>query len=123
MNTLSRLWPHTGRALTAVTLAGLASICHVSQAGAAVPTEPASELAQESLRSAVGQYQLADGRVVSIRYVAQRLMVRVDDAPAEAWQPRSADLLVSPDGQRRLRLLREADGRVDRVALELDRAR
>ena len=40
-----------------------------------------------------------------------------------AWRAENNELLVSPDGLRRLRLYRNVDGSVDRVALEIDRVR
>jgi hypothetical protein len=70
-----------------------------------------------------GDYVLEDGRVVTVQLRAGQLGVRVEDGAFEAWHSQGPDLLISPDGQRRLRVFREVDGRVDRVALEMDRAR
>jgi hypothetical protein len=44
-------------------------------------------------------------------------------SPLETWRAENSELLISPDGLRRLRLYRNADGTVDRIALETDRMR
>jgi hypothetical protein len=93
-------------------------------AGTAQAQEPFASDADRSLvRQARGQYVLEDGRVLLVRVGEHRLDVSVDAAPTEQWRAASADLLVSPDGRRRLRLLREADGSVERIELETDKLR
>jgi len=49
--------------------------------------------------------------------------VSVDAGVAEPWRAEGTELLISPDGMRRLRLFRNVDGTVDRIALETDRPR
>lgn len=90
-------------------------------ASAQEPTVPDAQRAL--LREANGDYQLDDGRWVQVSVGFARLAVRVDEGLAEAWQAEGTELLVSPDRRRRLRLIRNADGSVDRIALETDRAR
>ena len=55
--------------------------------------------------------------------VLDTLGVSLDESPLETWRAENAELLVSPDGLRRLRLYRKGDGSVDRVAFETDRVR
>jgi hypothetical protein len=75
------------------------------------------------LREAQGDYQLEDGRWLKVHVGLRRLGVAVDTMPLEDWRAESSELLVSPDGMRRVRLYRNADGSVDRVALETDKVR
>lgn len=75
------------------------------------------------LRSAQGEYLLDDGRTLKVHVGVRRLGVSVDDNPLESWRAENTELLVSPDGLRRLRLYRNVDGSVDRIALETDRQR
>ncbi|MFG6488108.1 hypothetical protein ACG04R_15595 [Roseateles sp. BYS78W] len=92
-------------------------------------TAPAS--AQEStapnaadrvlLREAQGEYVLEDGRTLKVLVGAKRLGVGLDASPLENWKAETNELLVSPDGMRRVRLFRNGDGSVDRIALETDR--
>lgn len=99
----------------------LASMSLLTPASAVEPTVPDHERAL--LKEANGYYQLDDGRWVKVSVGYTRLAVSVDEGSAELWRAQGTELLVSPDGLRRLRLMRNADGSVDRVALETDRAR
>lgn len=91
-------------------------------ASAQEPTIPAT--AQRTLlREAQGEYLLDDGRTLKVHVGASRLGVAVDAAPLQAWRVQSNELLVSPDGMRRVRLYRNVDGSVDRIALETDKVR
>ncbi|MBV8037208.1 hypothetical protein [Roseateles sp.] len=87
--------------------------------------KPARTAAPERamLRGAQGEYLLEDGRTLKVHVGAHRLGVSVDARPLETWRAESAALLVSPDGLRRVRLYRNGDGMVDRIAFETDRAR
>ena len=103
-----------------LTAALLASLTLTAPASAQEPTVPsASERAM--LRSAQGEYQLDDGRTLRVHVGVNRLGVGVDQSPLESWRAEGTELLVSPDGMRRVRLYRNVDGSVDRVALETDR--
>lgn len=75
------------------------------------------------LREAQGEYLLDDGRTLKVHVGQRRLGVAVDETPLENWRAQNAELLVSPDGLRRVRLYRNVDGSVDRIALETDKVR
>ena len=105
-----------------LTAALLASTALTAPAIAQEPTVPAA-VDRALLRTAQGEYLLDDGRTVKVHLAARRVGISVDDSPLETWSAQSAELLVSPDGMRRLRLYRNVDGSVDRIALETDRVR
>ncbi|HEY1129522.1 MAG TPA: hypothetical protein VGF12_08970 [Roseateles sp.] len=116
MKTWTNLRPLT------LTAALLASMTLTAPASAQEPTVPAvAERAM--LRSAQGEYLLEDGRTLKVHVGAHRLGVSVDERPLETWRAENAELLVSPDGLRRVRLYRNGDGTVDRIAFETDRMR
>lgn len=115
MNTITPL-----RRLTLLA-ACLASMSLLTPASALEPTVPDHERAL--LKEANGHYQLDDGRWVKVSVGYSRLGVSLDEGSTEPWRAEGTELLVSPDGLRRLRLIRNADGSVDRIALETDRAR
>lgn len=75
------------------------------------------------LRQAQGEYLLNDGRTLKVHIGARRVGVALDETPLENWRAESPELLVSPDGMRRVRLMRNVDGSVDRVMFEFDRVR
>lgn len=115
-----KTWTHL-RPLT-LTAAVLATLTLTAPASAQEPTVPA--VAERALlRGAQGEYLLDDGRTLKVHVGVRRLGVSVDESPLETWRAQSAELLVSPDGMRRLRLYRNVDGSVDRIALETDRVR
>ncbi|MFG6456589.1 hypothetical protein [Roseateles sp. BYS96W] len=97
----------------------LASLALTAPASAQEPAAPAAD--RLLLREAQGEYLLNDGRTLKVLVGVKRLGVSVDANPLEDWRAESNELLVSPDGMRRVRLYRNADGSVDRVALEVDR--
>lgn len=99
----------------------LASMTLLTPASALEPTVP--DQGRALLREANGQYQLDDGRWVKVSVGFSRLVVSVDEGTTEQWRAEGTELLVSPDGMRRLRLIRNVDGSVDRIALETDRVR
>ena len=105
--------------LTAALLA-LGSL--IAPAQAQEPLAPAAA-ERAMLRSAQGEYLLDDGRTLRVHVGVKRLAVALDQSPLEDWRAEGADLLVSPDGTRRVRLHRSGDGSVDRIAFETDRAR
>lgn len=102
--------------------AWLALMALTAPASAQEPTFPAAA-DRALLREAQGEYLLDDGRTLKVHVGVRRLGVGVDTHPLEAWRAASNELLVSPDGLRRVRLYRNVDGSVDRVALETDRVR
>ena len=90
-------------------------------AGAQPRVEPAPELS--SLREARGEYQLDDGRTLRVFVSEQKPHVRIDDEPGAWWRAENENLLVSPDGLRRLHLLRDLNGSVSRIELRTVAAR
>lgn len=116
MKTWTNLRPLT------LTAALLASLALTAPASAQEPTVPAAA-ERSMLRAAQGEYLLDDGRTLKVHVGVRRLGVSVDESPLETWRAESAELLVSPDGMRRLRLYRNGDGSVDRIAFETDRMR
>lgn len=98
----------------------LATLTLTAPASAQEPTFPAAA-DHAMLRAAQGEYVLEDGRTLKVHVGIKRLGVGLDAAALEDWRAASNELLVSPDGMRRVRLYRNGDGSVDRVALEIDR--
>lgn len=116
MKTWTSLRPLT---LTAAVLAQLAL---TAPASAQEPTVPAVA-DRLLLRQANGEYLLEDGRTLRVHVGARSLGIALDGQGLDNWRAASNELLVSPDGQRRVRLIRNVDGSVDRIAFETDRAR
>jgi hypothetical protein len=100
----------------------LALMTLTAPASAQEPTVPSSAN-RSLLRAAQGEYLLDDGRTLKVQVGLRRLGVGVDESPLETWRAENSELLISPDGMRRLRLYRNVDGSVDRVAFETDRVR
>jgi len=98
----------------------LATLTLTAPASAQESTAPAAT-DRALLREAQGEYVLEDGRTLKVHVGIKRLGVGLDAAALEDWRVASNELLVSPDGMRRVRLYRNGDGSVDRVALEIDR--
>jgi hypothetical protein len=98
----------------------LALTALTAPASAQEPTIPAAA-DRALLREAQGEYLLDDGRTLKVHVGFKRLGVSLDSTPVEAWRAETNELLVSPDGLRRVRLYRDVDGSVNRVALETDR--
>ncbi|MCE4537401.1 hypothetical protein LXT12_09080 [Pelomonas sp. P7] len=115
MNTFNTMRPLT------LLAALLASMTLVTPAIALEPTVPNHD--RSLMREAQGEYLLDDGRSVKVSVGSRRLAVSVDESPAEQWRAQNTELLISPDGMRRLRLIRNVDGSVDRIAFETDRVR
>lgn len=113
-------WNHL-RPLT-LTAALLASLTLTAPASAQEPTVPVAAN-RLMLRAAQGEYLLEDGRTLKVRVGERRLGISVDESPLETWRAENAELLVSPDGLRRVRLYRSVDGSVEHIALEIDRVR
>lgn len=100
----------------------LALMTLTAPASAQEPTVPAVT-DRIMLRLAQGEYLLDDGRTLRVHVGVRRVGVAVDETPLENWRAENSELLVSPDGLRRVRLHRNVDGSVDKVQLETDRLR
>ncbi|MDR7332991.1 hypothetical protein [Roseateles asaccharophilus] len=100
----------------------LALMTLTAPASAQEPTVPAVT-DRVMLRLAQGEYLLDDGRTLRVHVGVRRVGVAVDETPLENWRAENSELLVSPDGMRRVRLHRNVDGSVDKVQLETDRLR
>jgi len=66
-------------------------------------------------------YDMQDGSMV--RMEVERGRVLVESPAAEYWTVVNANLLVSPDGLRKIRLIRDFDGTVDRIEMQTTKAR
>ena len=99
--------------VVALTLSLIASVLGSNAAHASSPRLLAREV--------TGAYDMQDGSTVRIDVVGERVLV-ASSAP-EYWTAPNSNLLVSPDGLRRIRLLRDFDGRVDRIEMQVTSAR
>ena len=99
--------------LAALTLPLIACVLGASAAHASSPRLLAREVS--------GAYEMQDGSTVRIDVVGRRVLV--ESSAAEYWTAPNSNLLVSPDGLRRIRLLRDFDGRVDRIEMLITSAR
>jgi len=72
-------------------------------------------------REVSGAYDMQDGSTVRIDVVGRRVLV--ESSAPEFWTAPNSNLLVSPDGRRSIRLLRDLDGRVDRIEMQITSAR
>jgi hypothetical protein len=72
-------------------------------------------------REVAGAYDMQDGSTVHIHVVGRQVLVQ--SAASEYWTASNANLLVSPDGLRRITLLRDFNGRVDRIEMRITSAR
>jgi hypothetical protein len=97
----------------ALTLSLIASVLGSSAAHASSPRLLAREVS--------GAYDMEDGSTVRIDVVGRRVLV--ESSASEYWTAPASNLLVSPDGLRRIRLLRDIDGRVDRIEMHITSAR
>ena len=66
-------------------------------------------------------YDMDDGS--TIRMEVDRGRVLVESPAAEYWTVVNANLLVSPDGLRQIRLMRDFNGTVDRIEMQVTKAR
>jgi hypothetical protein len=72
-------------------------------------------------REVSGAYDMQDGSTVRIEVVGGRVLV--ESSAPEYWTAPSSNLLVSPDGLRKIKLLRDLDDRVERIELQITSAR
>jgi len=98
--------------VAALTLSLIASVLGSSAAHAASP--------RLLPREVTGVYDMQDGSTVRIDVLGRQVLV--ESSAPEYWSAQTSNLLVSPDGLRRIRLLRDFDGRVDRIEMQITRA-
>ena len=68
-------------------------------------------------REVSGAYDMQDGTTIRIDVEGRRVLV--ESRVAEHWTSLNSNLLVSPDGLRSIRLLRDFNGTVDRIELQI----
>ena len=107
--------------LRLTTVAALTLNLSAAPAQAVVAHPATAPLAVPTLWDAEGDYTLQDGRNLSLRVRGQQALVAVENEAEERWRVQGQDLLVSPDGQRRMHLHRDRSGRVQRVTLDAPR--
>jgi len=66
-------------------------------------------------------YNMQDGSTVRMELQGERVLV--ESPAAEYWTVVNSDLLVSPDGLRKIRLVRNFTGRVDSIEMQVRKAR
>ena len=66
-------------------------------------------------------YDMQDGSTVRMEVIGRRVLV--ESPAAEYWTIVDSNLLVSPDGLRKIRLVRDFTGTVDRIEMEVTKAR
>ena len=66
-------------------------------------------------------YDMQDGSIVRMEVDGGRVLV--ESPAAEYWTVVNSNLLVSPDGLRKIRLVRGFTGTVDRIEMEVMKAR
>jgi hypothetical protein len=106
----------TSRSTLKVAVLMLPLIASVIGAGAAQASSP-----RLLAREVTGVYDMQDGSTVRIDVVGGRALV--ESSAPEYWTTPNSDLLVSPDGLRSIKLLRDFDGRVDRIEMQITSAR
>jgi len=62
-------------------------------------------------------YDMQDGSTVRMEVQGPRVLV--ESPAAEYWTVVNPNLLVSPDGLRKIRLMRDFDGTVDRIEMQI----
>jgi len=97
----------------ALTLSLIASVLGFSTAHASSPRLLAREVS--------GAYDMQDGSTVRIDVVGRRVLV--ESSAPEYWTASNSSLLVSPDGLRSIRLMRDFNGKVDRIEMQVTSAR
>ena len=93
----------------ALALSLVASVLGPSAAHASGPRLLAREVS--------GDYAMQDGTSIRIDVDGQRVLV--ESGVAERWTALNSNLLVSPDGLRKIRLLRDFDGKVGSIELQI----
>jgi len=104
---------HSPLKSAALTLSLVASVLGPTAAQAASPRLLAREVSWT--------YDMQDGSTIRMEVEGGR--VRVESPSAEYWTIVNSDLLVSPDGLRKIRLMRDFNGTVDRIEMQITKAR
>ena len=110
---MSSTSPRSTPRLAALIVSLIASMLAANVAHAAGPRLLAREVSWS--------YDMQDGSTV--RMEVQGARVLVESPAAEYWTVVNPDLLVSPDGLRKIRLMRDFDGTVDRIEMQITKAR
>src|SRR5438105_2821609 len=105
---MSSTSPRSTPRLAALIVSLVASVLAANVAHAAGPRLLAREVSWS--------YDMQDGSTV--RMEVQGARVLVESPAAEYWTVVNPDLLVSPDGLRKIRLMRDFDGTVDRIEMQ-----
>lgn len=111
---MSSSTPGSTPKFAALTLSLIASVLGSSAAHASNPRLLSREV--------TGVYDMENGSTVRID-VLDRRVVLVESSALEQWTAANSNLLVSPDGMRKIRLFRDFDDRVDRIEMEITSAR
>jgi hypothetical protein len=98
--------------LTALMLSLVASVLGAGAAQAASPKLLARDVSWT--------YDMQDGSTVRMEADGGRVLV--ESPVAEYWTVVNPNLLVSPDGQRKIRLVRDFNGTVDRIEMQVTKA-
>lgn len=110
---MSSSTPGSTLKFAALTLSLIASVLGSSAAHASNPRLLSREV--------TGVYDMENGSTVRIDVFGRRVLV--ESSAPEHWTAANSNLLVSPDGLRKIRLFRDFDGRVDRIEMESTSAR
>jgi len=104
---------HSSLKFAALTLSLAASVLGSSAAHAASPRLQARDVSWT--------YDMQDGSTVRMEVVGRRVLV--ESPTAEYWTIVNSNLLVSPDGRRKIRLVRDVTGTVDSIEMEVPKVR
>ena len=110
---MSSTLPHPTPRFAALMLSLVDSVLCASSANAASPRLLAREVSWS--------YDMQDGSVVRMEVQGGRVLV--ESPAAEYWTIVNSNLLVSPDGLRKIRLMRDFNGTVDRIEMQVTKAR
>src|SRR3982751_478391 len=100
---------HSTLKLAALMLSLIASVLASGAAHAASPRLLAREVSWT--------YVMQDGSIIRMEVDGRRVLV--ESPAAEYWTVVTSNLLVSPDGLRKIRLVRDFTGTVDSIEMEV----
>lgn len=78
-----------------------------------------SKLTSTALNDFVGQYELADGRVLTVTQRARQLVAQVEGQAAVPLRPAGPGRFSTPDGQLRVAFDQHANGNVTGVVVDV----
>ena len=110
---MSSMPSHSTLKCAALMLSLIASVLASSAAHAASP--------RLHSRDVSGTYETTDGSIVRLEAHGERVLV--ESPAAEYWTVVNSNLLLSPDGLRKIRLVRDFYGEVDCIEIETSKAR